>query len=242
MRLRNNLGLGNVGITGATIAAVTPLTIFGSTDLKLWLRSDLGVTLNGSTVSAWADQSGNGNNFSQGTALKQPTYTAMGGPGGKPGFDFVTNDTLTNVGFADASTSYALWAVFTQRGVSVDQQLFSGSGNVNLCELSQNAGHEVAFFSGAGRKVFGAATAAPQTLMWDMNGSTVEAYRNNVQLGTTQTRSAAAFITQAWIGSNQDVGGWANVILSEVILLKVASSAPRRTLVADYITARYGAL
>lgn len=35
-------------------------------DLDLWLRADLGVTLS-SGVAAWADQSGNGRHFSQGT-------------------------------------------------------------------------------------------------------------------------------------------------------------------------------
>lgn len=45
----------------------------------LWLRADLGVTLNGSNVSAWADQSGTGDsnkNATQGTAAKQPLFTA----------------------------------------------------------------------------------------------------------------------------------------------------------------------
>jgi hypothetical protein len=37
----------------------------------LWLRADLGVTLNAGNVSAWADQSGLGNNFVQGTAASQ---------------------------------------------------------------------------------------------------------------------------------------------------------------------------
>lgn len=42
--------------------------------LYAWYRSDLGITLNGSTVSAWADQSGQGRTLSQNTASKQPTY------------------------------------------------------------------------------------------------------------------------------------------------------------------------
>ncbi len=41
---------------------------------SLWLRADLGITLNGTTVSAWADSSTNGNNASQGTAGRQPVY------------------------------------------------------------------------------------------------------------------------------------------------------------------------
>ena len=52
---------------------VTPAQVPG---LVGWWRADLGVTLNGSTVSAWADQSGAGNNVSQGVTGNQPTFNA----------------------------------------------------------------------------------------------------------------------------------------------------------------------
>jgi hypothetical protein len=44
-----------------------------------WLRADLGVTLNGSNVAAWADQSGiedANRNTMQATAPNQPAYCA----------------------------------------------------------------------------------------------------------------------------------------------------------------------
>jgi photosystem II stability/assembly factor-like uncharacterized protein len=40
--------------------------------LQLWLKSDAGVTLDGSTVSAWGDQSGNGNDALQPNSGRQP--------------------------------------------------------------------------------------------------------------------------------------------------------------------------
>ena len=40
--------------------------------LELWLKSDAGVVLNGSTVSKWEDQSGNGNDVIQSNANRQP--------------------------------------------------------------------------------------------------------------------------------------------------------------------------
>lgn len=46
------------------------------TGLVLWLRADAGITLSGSNVSHWADQSGNSNDYVQATSGKQPTVTA----------------------------------------------------------------------------------------------------------------------------------------------------------------------
>ena len=55
-----------------TLAAggFTPKKLSG---LSLWLKADAGVTLSGSNVTAWADQSGNGNNA---TASGTPTLVA----------------------------------------------------------------------------------------------------------------------------------------------------------------------
>lgn len=55
------------------------------TNLIAWLRSDLGITLNGSDVSDWADQGPAGNDFSQGTASKQPAYDSGDVLNGHPG-------------------------------------------------------------------------------------------------------------------------------------------------------------
>lgn len=45
-------------------------------NLVLDLNGDLGITLNGAFVSAWADQSGNGNHFTQATPGVQPNRSA----------------------------------------------------------------------------------------------------------------------------------------------------------------------
>jgi hypothetical protein len=65
-------------------AVATRSAAFVPTDIGgclLWLRGDLGVTFNGSTVSGWADQSGNGHDASQSTVISQPGFsqTAMNG-------------------------------------------------------------------------------------------------------------------------------------------------------------------
>lgn len=48
-------------------------------NLALWLDANVGITLNGSNVSGWADQSGVSvtHNLTQATAAKQPAYNAV---------------------------------------------------------------------------------------------------------------------------------------------------------------------
>lgn len=77
---------------GARRQSVQPSHIHG---LVLWLRSDLGITLNGSDVSAWADQSEADRDVTQGTTNQQPTYSAADGNwNGKPSLDFDDVDDL----------------------------------------------------------------------------------------------------------------------------------------------------
>ncbi len=62
-------------------------------------RSDMGVTLNGATVSDWASQGGTlgANSLAQGTADNQPTFSAADANfNGCPSLTFDTNDVLTS--------------------------------------------------------------------------------------------------------------------------------------------------
>jgi hypothetical protein len=48
----------------------------GTSSLLYWLRADAGVSLNGTTVSSWADQANKGNNFSQTDTTRQPLFVS----------------------------------------------------------------------------------------------------------------------------------------------------------------------
>ena len=79
--------------------------------LQLWLKADAGVTLNGSKVSRWADQSGNGNNGVQLDAERQPLLV-RDALNGKPVIRFDgTDDRLGLVGSKHMS-QISLFMVF----------------------------------------------------------------------------------------------------------------------------------
>lgn len=97
----------------ATQPQITPRTILGS--LAWWVRSDLGITI-GTGVSAWADQSGNGVNFTQASASLQPALIA-GALNGRPvvrsdGVDDYMTATWPRV--SPGTQPFYIWAVMSQ--------------------------------------------------------------------------------------------------------------------------------
>jgi hypothetical protein len=78
--MRIGIGIGIPDYEGG--AGFQPPQLSGNV---LWLRADLGITLDGSNkVSAWADQSGLGHDVSQSTSTKRPPYSSSGGPNNSP--------------------------------------------------------------------------------------------------------------------------------------------------------------
>lgn len=82
-------------------AGFTPIQL--SSTLAGWWKADAGITI-ATGVSAWADQSGNGNTLTQGTGSLQPAFSAAGGPGGIP---TVTGDNIDDY----LSAAFALPAI-----------------------------------------------------------------------------------------------------------------------------------
>lgn len=80
-------------------------------NLKLWLKADAGISLNDTTVSVWADQSGLGNNVSQGEATRQPLFVP-GYINGQPSIYFETNDYLKSSSFTELSQPNTLIIVY----------------------------------------------------------------------------------------------------------------------------------
>ncbi|MDJ0497436.1 MAG: DUF5011 domain-containing protein, partial [Acidimicrobiia bacterium] len=78
------------------------------TDLGLWLRADIGVTASAGEVSSWADQSGNGNDATQGTAGQQPDLV-VDAVNGNPVVNFDgTNDFVGGTAGASSHSFYVV--------------------------------------------------------------------------------------------------------------------------------------
>lgn len=113
-------------------------------NLAAWFRADLGVT--GSSVSAWADQSGNGRHVTQGTGSAQPTFvSSVAGLGGRPALSFDGGDRLVSSAF-DLSNTLSLFFVLgsvTARGMIAEHGLGThwyaySTGNAAVFFLSHN--------------------------------------------------------------------------------------------------------
>src|SRR3990167_1687871 len=61
---------------GKDAVAASYLPSDNPTSLIAWFRTGVGITESGGFASAWADQSGNGNNLLQATGTNQPAYSA----------------------------------------------------------------------------------------------------------------------------------------------------------------------
>ncbi|HSK03046.1 MAG TPA: hypothetical protein VK932_17465, partial [Kofleriaceae bacterium] len=73
------------------------------TGAHLWLRADAGVVLNGSQVSQWLDQSGNGRNGYMPTVSRQPSFVS-GALNGKPVLRFNGAQSLILENYATPTT------------------------------------------------------------------------------------------------------------------------------------------
>ncbi len=131
------IGIG-IGINfGGGVPPAPPSVVLGS-DLKLDLDADLGITVTGAGVSAWVDQSGNANNFSQGTDASRPPYLTNQ-VNGHNAIDFQNaNEFLVGPALSTiaAVSAVCIWVVCRTDAVSTN----SGTITNNDCVFGDTSG------------------------------------------------------------------------------------------------------
>lgn len=105
----------------------SPKNIVG---LTLWLNADDLAGADGDAVAAWADQSGNGNNFTQGAGAKQPLLKkALNGINNHNVVRFDGADDLMVAANFSSTTQGTIFAVVRLNGTLKDQQVILGSAD-----------------------------------------------------------------------------------------------------------------
>ena len=124
------LGLGNsICLSGAP--AFDPSSI---SDLEMWLKYETGITTSGSSVTAWADQTGNGHGLVQNTESEQPTLV-----GSAVRFNGTDQDMNIDTDIAiDANQDFTLITLIATQGSDPSNASIWGSNSNNIFRFNDN--------------------------------------------------------------------------------------------------------
>ena len=229
---------------------VSPQTILGSS-LKLWLDSDLGITLNGSNVSAWADQSGNGNHVTQGTAGSQPAYTTNA-VNGHAELNFDGADDRLSGPAISAVLSAAAWTVWI---VALTDAIGTNSATPYLNDgLMSDAGQfwglhlrndtptaRIYNFDGtADSDSTTYAIGAYSILRARQNGTTIFVKNGAAAESAGVASGALTNLTNALVIGGPTAGVSFDGKIANVIATNAVTSAAQHTAIDAYLALRYG--
>lgn len=242
-------------ISTADFSKVTLLTSVPqrSANMALWLRSDVGVTYNGSNqVSKWIDQSGNGNHALQSTSSNQPTISTNA-INGLPALSFNGTSQYLQLlsGFANFTSGASIFVVVNPTSTASDARFIelgtaANTNTISLQRYSTTAGPGFYVYSGAsGSSVVstsGLTTSQYQLVEALHNGSNVATlYTNGTQIVQGAINSIPNITRTGNIGTNYSHSG--NFIqgqIAEVIVYnKILTDSERQT-VESYIYGKYG--
>lgn len=230
-------------------APVTPASIFGAA-LAFWHERDLGVTYgSGTEVSGWADQSGNGNNASQGTAADRPTQATATAP-----IEFDGTSDRLNVADAatlDPTTSFTLVLRFRPDTLAGTRMWIAKSPATGAGAWWVQYAGELRFglsATQAGRIPAAAFTAGSWcTVVWIFDGSQatdatrLRGYVDGVQQTLTFFGVIPATMTvdtnTIAIGSTNDGAQFSDEGVNLTVGANTVATAPQLTAITSYATA-----
>lgn len=220
--------------------------------LKLWLKADAGVTQSGGTVSAWADQSGNGNDV---TALTTgPAYTASA-INGHPGLTFTDNSQiLTRSNSPLSSGTGPRTAIVVAKTTDANGGTFFCIGKNGPwwgpCMIGLDGATPAIFLtSGAFNTFASAPLSAYKTIpivveiASPASGSPITYTVNGASIGVTGANAGADSADFFSIGNYYDSGPGAIRFLGvicEILLYDHLLSPTEEAQVSDYMKSKYG--
>jgi hypothetical protein len=219
----------------------------------LWLRSDMGITKDGGNlVSAWADQSGNGNDAIQAVAGNQPLWIDAQ-INGHPAIYSAAGDESMKGNISGISNSFTAFFVANFHGFNhltptgfgslIGAGQANDSDNISSVTFYHNSATSLMAYSlGVGPSVTPVNADAWTLLEYKWNGDVSQiAYKNGVQTDAAaidKDISPATYILFArWVGGIPS--NFEQDYFAEVIIYNSALSDSNRQLVETYLNGRY---
>jgi hypothetical protein len=234
------------GVWDATmrIAMTTsPFSYFIPTQLpgcKLWLRADMGITLNSTRVSQWNDLSGNGINVAQATGALQPLFNASDASYSRQPtltFDAVRGDTLQNTSFALSQPfTVVIAGECTTTGVYCAFFDSSVAGRVTF-RFSSSSTYELY----AGTDLLGPAVSTAKSAFAAIFNTTSSAlYVTNSASSTMSGDTGTNAISQFYVGGPAADSDTFGGKIAELAVFSSALTPAQRRRIFNYLGGRYG--
>jgi hypothetical protein len=212
-------------------------------NLIAWYAADrISGISNGASVSSWPDLSGNGNNLSQATGANQPTYL-VSSINGRPAVSFNgTSSVMSLPGAFSAGNNNTLFCVFQPTTASIGGLLDSAPATSNVYrnytagswEWNANAPTFPLTLLNANPVLIGltASLAPSRQVLYE---------RNNMLISTNTNASTAAMAwTNPVIGNVNGAAPWYSGTIAELLIYNRSLLAAERTLIAQYLSAKWG--
>jgi hypothetical protein len=209
-------------------ASFSPTDLSG---LSLWLKSNAGVTMDGSNVTAWADQSGNGNNVNDVANMPMLVNNFING---YPAIYFRGTNYLYNSGFTTTGGANTFFNVVKFLS---GNRVFT-SINTNIL-IGSYGGYSDRMYDGNDWTYEG---TDPST-NWKLNsayfGQGASFYQNGILLGTSGSDIQLNGISIGGHPNWEDGSGTAECYHAEVIMYNRKLSEIERQQVESYLNTKY---
>ena len=214
-------------------------------NLAAWYKASVGITLNGSTVSGWADQSGVGDanrNLAQGTAGFQPTFVASDANlNGRPSvlFTAASSTRLVSGTWAAAPTQPLTMYMAMRGGTQSNQYITDGKAGRGLIQQI-DAGGKAAFYAGSTVSSTISLLSTSAILCGVYNGASSSGYVNHYSSADASGNFGTNTFDGITVGCGFNAANFFGGNVAEILVYAAAHSAGQRQVVMQYLGAKYG--